>query len=53
MPFIAEQLYVTPGTVKTHALHVYRKAGVSNKQELISAFAQKGIAAQGTAETER
>lgn len=53
LPFIAEQLYVTPGTVKTHALHVYRKAGVSNKQELISAFAQKGIAAQGTAETER
>ncbi len=51
LPFIAEQLYVTPGTVKTHALHVYRKAGVSNKQELISAFAQEGCAEPIVAKT--
>ncbi|MCI5448300.1 MAG: helix-turn-helix transcriptional regulator, partial [Coriobacteriaceae bacterium] len=38
LPFIAEQLYVTAGTVKTHAIHIYRKAGVTSKQELISLF---------------
>lgn len=42
LPFIAEQLFVTTGTVKTHALHVYRKAGVGGKQELISLFEQRG-----------
>ncbi len=40
LPYIAEQLYVTAGTVKTHALHIYRKAGVSNKQDLISLYTQ-------------
>lgn len=40
LPFIAEQLYVTAGTVKTHALHIYRKAGVTSKQELISLFGE-------------
>ncbi len=38
LPFIAEQLYVTAGTAKTHALHIYRKAGVGSKQELISLY---------------
>ena len=38
LPFIAEQLYVTAGTVKTHAIHIYRKAGVTSKQGLISLF---------------
>ena len=40
LPFIAEQLYVTAGTVKTHAIHIYRKAGVTSKQELISLFGE-------------
>ncbi len=40
LPYIAEQLFVTPGTVKTHALHIYRKAGVSSKQDLISLYAK-------------
>ena len=40
LPFIAEQLYVTAGTVKTHAIHIYRKAGVASKQELISLFGE-------------
>ena len=40
LPYIAEQLYVTAGTVKTHALHIYRKAGVSSKQDLISLYSQ-------------
>ena len=38
LPYIAEQLFVTTGTVKTHALHIYRKAGVGGKQELISLY---------------
>ncbi len=38
LPFIAEQLYVTAGTVKTHAAHIYRKAGVGGKQELIDLY---------------
>ena len=42
LPYIAEQLFVTPGTVKTHALHIYRKAGVSSKQDLISLYAASG-----------
>lgn len=40
LPFIAEQLYVTAGTMKTHAIHIYRKAGVTSKQELISLFGE-------------
>ena len=40
LPFIAEQLYVTAGTVKTHAIHIYRKGGVTSKQELISLFGE-------------
>ena len=40
LPLIAEQLYVTAGTVKTHAIHIYRKAGVTSKQELISLFGE-------------
>lgn len=38
LPFIAERLYVTAGTVKTHVMHIYRKAGVASKQELIDLY---------------
>ena len=38
LPYIAERLFVTTGTVKTHALHIYRKVGVGGKQELISLY---------------
>ncbi len=38
LPSIAERLFVTAGTVKTHALHIYRKAGVGGREELIDAF---------------
>lgn len=38
LPFIAERLYVTAGTVKTHVMHIYRKAGVTSKQELIDLY---------------
>lgn len=35
LPFIADQLFVTTGTVKTHTIHIYRKLDISNRQELI------------------
>ena len=38
LPFIAERLYVTAGTVKTHVMHIYRKADVTSKQELIDLY---------------
>ena len=35
---IADRLYVTAGTVKTHVLHIYRKAAVNSRQELMDLF---------------
>ena len=35
MPNIAEQLGISPETVRTHMRNIYQKAGVTNKQELI------------------
>lgn len=40
----AEKLFVTAGTVKTHTLHIYRKAGVGGRQELIDRFERAGRA---------
>ena len=31
---IAAELYVAESTMKTHTRHIYRKAGVANRQEL-------------------
>lgn len=42
LPSIAERLFVTAGTVKTHALHIYRKVGVASREELIDAFEWEG-----------
>lgn len=35
LPYIANELFVTTGTVKTHVRHIYEKALVSNRQELL------------------
>ena len=35
LPYIANELFVTTGTVKTHARHIYEKALVNNRQELL------------------
>ncbi|OUO90598.1 hypothetical protein B5F40_06475 [Gordonibacter sp. An230] len=38
LPYIADALFVTTGTVKTHTVHIYRKAQVSSRQELLDLF---------------
>lgn len=38
IPYVAEKLYVTPGTVKTHSNHIYQKTGVANRQQLFDLF---------------
>jgi len=46
LPYIADQLYVTTGTIKTHTIHIYRKLGIANKQELIDLVEAERSAAQ-------
>jgi len=31
---IADRLYISPGTVRTHIIHIYQKTGVSARLEL-------------------
>jgi DNA-binding CsgD family transcriptional regulator len=38
LPYIAEELFVTTGTVKTHTMHIYRKLGIGSRQELIDLY---------------
>lgn len=35
LPYIADALFVTTGTVKTHVKHIYRKCSVNTRQELL------------------
>lgn len=35
LPYIANELFVTTGTVKTHVRHIYEKYLVNNRQELL------------------
>ena len=35
LPYITNELFVTTGTVKTHVRHIYEKALVNNRQELL------------------
>lgn len=38
LPFIADELFVTTGTIKTHTSHIYRKLGINSRQELIDLY---------------
>lgn len=38
MPRIAHELVLAEGTVKTHVRHIYQKADVSRRQELIDRY---------------
>ena len=35
LDYVAEQLGVSKNTAKTHVAHIYRKAGVSTREELL------------------
>jgi len=38
IPYIAEKLYVTSGTVKSHSHHIFQKTQVANRQQLLDLF---------------
>lgn len=38
LPYIADTLFVTTGTIKTHTVHIYRKLRVNSRQELLDLF---------------
>ena len=40
--YIAETLYLTENTVRSHAKHLYTKLEVHSKQELLSLLEQEG-----------
>ncbi len=41
-PQIAERLFISRATVKTHLVHVYEKLGISNRSELAAQSAARG-----------
>lgn len=38
LPHIADTLFVTTGTIKTHTMHIYRKLSINSRQELLDLF---------------
>lgn len=40
---IAEALYITPATVKTHLTHIYMKLGAANRQEALARAVALGV----------
>jgi DNA-binding CsgD family transcriptional regulator len=38
LPYIADALFVTTGTVKTHTVHIYRKLGINTRQQLLDLY---------------
>jgi DNA-binding NarL/FixJ family response regulator len=40
---IADALYVTPATVKTHLAHIYNKLGVTGRQEAVARAVELGL----------
>lgn len=37
LPYVANELFVTTGTIKTHVRHIYAKINVNSRQELLDA----------------
>ncbi|MEG0505041.1 MAG: LuxR C-terminal-related transcriptional regulator, partial [Raoultibacter sp.] len=42
LPYIADMLFVTTGTIKTHTVHIYRKLQVNSRQEMLDLFERQG-----------
>jgi predicted ATPase/class 3 adenylate cyclase/DNA-binding CsgD family transcriptional regulator len=42
-PVIGEQLFISPGTVKTHLSHVFAKLGLANRSELAAEAVRRGL----------
>lgn len=38
LPYIADKLFVTTGTIKTHTMHIYRKLQVNSRQDLLDMY---------------
>lgn len=38
LPYIADTLFVTTGTIKTHTVHIYRKLAINSRKELLDLF---------------
>jgi DNA-binding CsgD family transcriptional regulator len=38
IPYTAQAMFVTTGTVKTHVAHIYQKAGINNRQQLLDLY---------------
>ena len=45
-PAIADRLCIAPSTVKTHLVHLYRKAGVADRQELLRKLEESSSASE-------
>ena len=41
-PYIAQQLFISENTVRTHIKSMYRKMGVANRNEFLAAFEEAG-----------
>ncbi len=44
---VAEQLFVSEATVKTHLLHIYAKLGVNDRAAAVGAAFEKGLLTPG------
>jgi two-component system response regulator DegU len=40
---VAQQLYVSPKTVKNHLSHIYAKLGVANRTQAVAVAIRQGI----------
>jgi LuxR family maltose regulon positive regulatory protein len=43
VPKIAEELFLSPATVRTHASNIYRKLGVHSRSEAVDAARARGL----------
>jgi len=38
IPYTAQAMFVTSGTIKTHVAHIYQKAGINNRQQFLDLY---------------